>query len=53
MKYAILSDVHSNWEALTAVIEDARHHGADQFLCLGDTVGCNADPAQMSKNTLY
>jgi len=23
MKYSILSDVHSNWEALTAVIEDA------------------------------
>jgi predicted phosphodiesterase len=45
MKYAILSDVHSNWEALTAVIEDAQQHGADQFLCLGDTVGYNADPA--------
>ncbi|OPL10107.1 MAG: hypothetical protein AVO34_12080 [Firmicutes bacterium ML8_F2] len=45
MKYAILSDVHSNWEALTAVIEDARQHGTDQFLCLGDTVGYNADPA--------
>jgi predicted phosphodiesterase len=45
MKYAILSDVHSNWEALTAVIEDAQQQGADQFLCLGDTVGYNADPA--------
>lgn len=43
MRYLILSDIHSNWEALEAVLEDAR--GAyDEILCCGDLVGYGADP---------
>jgi predicted phosphodiesterase len=41
--YLILSDVHSNREALEAVVRDARGL-YDQILCLGDIVGYGADP---------
>jgi len=43
VRYAILSDIHGNLEALRAVLEDAAHR-ADATLCLGDTVGYGADP---------
>ena len=43
MRYLILSDIHANWEALTAVLEDAGD-GYDRILCLGDVVGYGADP---------
>lgn len=39
----ILSDVHSNREALEAVIQDAQGL-YDRILCLGDIVGYGADP---------
>jgi predicted phosphodiesterase len=43
MKYAIISDIHSNIEALQAVIDDAKPQ-VDQFVCLGDIVGNKASP---------
>lgn len=43
MKYAIISDLHANLEALEAVLDDARPR-VDAFVCLGDIVGYNADP---------
>lgn len=43
MPYLILSDVHSNREALEAVIRDAKGL-YDRILCLGDIVGYGADP---------
>ncbi|HET7340600.1 MAG TPA: metallophosphoesterase family protein [Methylomirabilota bacterium] len=43
MRYAILSDVHGNLEALRAVLADCADD-ADAVLCLGDTVGYGADP---------
>ncbi|MBT8037729.1 MAG: metallophosphatase family protein [Verrucomicrobiae bacterium] len=46
MKYAILSDIHANLEALTSVLEDARAHGVTHFICLGDVVGYNANPSE-------
>lgn len=46
MKYAILSDIHANLEALTSVLEDARARGVKHFLCLGDLVGYNANPCE-------
>ena len=45
-KYAILGDIHSNWEALTAVLADAEAHGVDTYVCVGDVVGYNANPAE-------
>ena len=44
MKYAIISDIHSNLEALTAVLDKIDAIGVDQIVCLGDVVGYNADP---------
>ena len=44
MRYAILSDVHANLEALRAVLADAEGR-VDGVLCLGDVVGYGADPA--------
>jgi diadenosine tetraphosphatase ApaH/serine/threonine PP2A family protein phosphatase len=43
VRYAILSDVHGNLEALEAVLVDAAER-AEAILCLGDTVGYGADP---------
>ncbi|MCL6498660.1 MAG: metallophosphatase family protein [Firmicutes bacterium] len=44
MRYAILSDVHANLEALEAVLEDARQQGVERLVCLGDFVGYGPDP---------
>ena len=43
MRYLIVSDIHANWEALEAVLEEV--HGAyETILCCGDLVGYGADP---------
>ena len=44
MVYAIISDVHANAIALSAVLEDARRSGAKKLLCLGDVVGYGPEP---------
>ena len=44
LKYAILGDVHANWEALSAVLADAEKQGVTHYCCVGDVVGYNADP---------
>jgi diadenosine tetraphosphatase ApaH/serine/threonine PP2A family protein phosphatase len=44
VRYAVLSDVHGNLEALSAVLADAAYEGALGVLCLGDAVGYGADP---------
>ena len=43
MRYLILSDIHSNLEALAAVAELAQGR-YDRALCCGDLVGYGADP---------
>ncbi len=44
MRYLILSDVHSNLQALEAVLSDAGGRGFDATLWLGDFVGYGGDP---------
>lgn len=44
MRYAILSDIHANLEALRAVLGRIAELGADRIVCLGDVVGYNANP---------
>lgn len=44
MRYAILSDIHSNLEALRAVLDRIAGMKIDEICCLGDVVGYNADP---------
>ena len=36
MRFAILSDIHSNLEALKAVLADAHAQACTDFVCLGD-----------------
>jgi predicted phosphodiesterase len=45
VRYAVVSDVHSNLEALTATLREARRIGYDRLISLGDLVGYNADPS--------
>jgi diadenosine tetraphosphatase ApaH/serine/threonine PP2A family protein phosphatase len=44
MLRAVLSDIHSNLEALEAVLADAGRAGVSEILCLGDFVGYGASP---------
>lgn len=44
MKYAILSDIHGNLEALQVAFASLDREGVDQVICLGDIVGYGADP---------
>jgi len=44
LKYQIISDLHSNLEALTAVLADAEGENIDEVICLGDFVGYGANP---------
>jgi predicted phosphodiesterase len=46
MKYLILSDIHSNKEALTAVLARVKRKPWDKVVFLGDLVGYGADPNQ-------
>ena len=45
MRYAILTDVHASFEALTAVMAGIRKAKPDRIVCLGDMVGYGAAPA--------
>ncbi|MBI5235451.1 MAG: metallophosphoesterase family protein [Deltaproteobacteria bacterium] len=44
MRYAVISDIHSNLEALCAVLERIDGLAVDKVVCLGDIVGYNANP---------
>lgn len=44
MKFAVISDIHSNLEALTAVLKDIEKHKVDAIHCLGDVIGYGCDP---------
>jgi diadenosine tetraphosphatase ApaH/serine/threonine PP2A family protein phosphatase len=44
MRYALISDVHANIEALDAVPGRIGKLRVDRIVCLGDTVGYHADP---------
>jgi len=45
-KIAILSDIHANLEAFTAVLRKCEELDIDKYVCLGDIVGYNASPAE-------
>lgn len=44
MKWALLSDIHANIQALLACEAHARQQGAERLAVLGDLVGYGADP---------
>lgn len=43
-RLAIISDIHGNLEALTAVLADIESIGAKEICCLGDVVGYGPNP---------
>ena len=44
MRYLIISDIHSNLEALEAVLRASAARKCDGVIVLGDLVGYGADP---------
>lgn len=46
MLIAIISDIHSNLEALQKAIEIIEQNAVDKIICLGDIVGYGANPKQ-------
>jgi len=44
--FAIISDIHSNLEALTAVLNDIDARGVEDIVCLGDVVGYGPNPRE-------
>jgi len=45
VRFALLSDIHANLQALDACLAHARAQQAQRFVFLGDMVGYGADPA--------
>ena len=46
MKVALFSDIHSNLEALRAVLASIKEAKAERLYCLGDVTGYAANPAE-------
>ncbi len=46
MRFALISDIHGNLEALTVALEAIDKRGVDSIVCLGDIVGYGADPVE-------
>jgi predicted phosphodiesterase len=46
LRYGILADVHSNLEALQAVLAAYRQEDIDSYCCVGDIVGYAANPRE-------
>jgi len=44
--FAVISDIHSNLEALTAVLADIEKRGIRTIYCLGDVIGYGPDPGE-------
>jgi diadenosine tetraphosphatase ApaH/serine/threonine PP2A family protein phosphatase len=46
VKRALISDIHSNLEALRSVLADIRAQGIEEVFCLGDIVGYGPNPRE-------
>lgn len=46
MRTAIVSDIHGNLEALTAVLADIKSQGCERIFCLGDIIGYGPNPRE-------
>lgn len=46
VKIALIADIHSNLEALTAVLADIDKHGIKDIISLGDNIGYGPDPIE-------
>jgi predicted phosphodiesterase len=48
---AIISDIHSNFEALQATLKDIEKHKVEEIYCLGDIVGYGRTRASASTSS--
>jgi predicted phosphodiesterase len=46
MRYAVISDIHANLEALEVVLADTKEQKCTHYCCVGDVVGYNANPKE-------
>jgi len=46
MRIAFISDIHGNFTALQAVLADIKNQGADEIICLGDTISLGPQPLE-------
>ena len=49
MRYALIGDIHANFDALETVLADIETRSIDKIVCLGDVVGYGAEPARCLK----
>lgn len=47
MRIAVISDIHANYEALIAVMQDIKKKGIKKVVCLGDLVGYGPEPERV------
>ncbi|MCD4735444.1 MAG: metallophosphatase family protein [Bacteroidales bacterium] len=47
MKIAVISDIHANYEALKAVMDDIKTLGIKHIYCLGDMIGYGPQPEEV------
>ncbi|MBP5232087.1 MAG: metallophosphoesterase family protein [Planctomycetes bacterium] len=46
MRYALISDIHGNLEALNTVLKEIEKERPDSLICLGDVIGYGANPEE-------
>ncbi len=46
MRYALISDIHSNYEAFCSTLRDIEKQQVDKICCLGDLVGYGPNPVE-------
>lgn len=46
MRYAVIADIHANWEALQVVLNDTKEQKCTHYCCVGDVVGYGANPKE-------
>ena len=49
MKIAIISDIHSNLQALQATLKDIEKRNVDKIFCLGDIIAKGVHPEECVK----
>ena len=46
MKIAVFSDIHGNYQALRAILDDINKRKIDKVICLGDTIGIGPNSSE-------
>lgn len=49
MRYALISDIHANLEALEAVVAEIDKLSVDSIMCLGDVIGYGPNPNECAE----